>query len=85
MGALTVRLTENMQAYVQTEAAHAGYPDGEAFLQSLIMDHHARKVAALEATIAEGEASGYLDGDASEIIDQALAEARDEYRSRTAS
>lgn len=85
MGAITIRMTENMLAYVEEQAAHDGYPDGEAFMQALVMDHHARKLAALQAAIEEGEASGILEADGWEIIEGTLAEAREAYRSRTAS
>ena len=81
MGAITIRMTDNMLAYVEEQAAYAGYPDGEAFLQALVMDHHAAKMAALHAAIEEGEASGYLEGDGLEIVRRTIAEARERYRS----
>ncbi|USI71890.1 ribbon-helix-helix domain-containing protein [Sphingomonas morindae] len=68
MGAITVRMSEAMQAYVEAQAAEQGYADGEAFLQALIMDHHARHVEALHAALAEGLASGPASASAEAIL-----------------
>ncbi len=81
MGAITLRLTDEMLAFVEGEAETNGYPDAEAFIQALVMDDHSRKIARLYALIQEGEASGFVDGDGFAAIGRAVAQARERYKS----
>ena len=80
MGAITIRLTEELQALVDGEVRYGGFPDGEAYIQSLLMDEHARRTAALHAALDEGERSGLSD----KSVEQILYEVKQRYRARRA-
>lgn len=82
MGAITLRLTDEMMAFVEEAAEGQGYPDAEAFVQALLMDEHSRRMARLHALLEEGLASGIVEGDALDVFDRAIERARERARSR---
>lgn len=80
MGAITLRLTDEMMAFVEEAAEGQGYPDAEAFVQALLMDEHSRRMARLHALLEEGLASGMSE----RSIDEVFEDARRRYRARPA-
>ncbi|WP_419826937.1 hypothetical protein [Sphingomonas sp.] len=57
MPKIVLHLTDELAAFVRQEVAHAGYPDAEAFVQALVMDHHERRLARLRALMEAGDAA----------------------------
>jgi Arc/MetJ-type ribon-helix-helix transcriptional regulator len=78
MGAITVRLTDELQELIDGEVRYGGHADGEAYIQSLLMDEHARRMERLQAALDEGERSGL----GTRSIEQIVADARERYRSQ---
>jgi Arc/MetJ-type ribon-helix-helix transcriptional regulator len=78
MGKVTLLLPDELQAIVDREVEAGDFPDDGAFIENLIREHHARKLAALVEALEEGERSGISPLSFDEII----AEARERYRSR---
>ena len=72
MGAITIRVTDEIQAFVEDEAESLGYPDAEAFVQAMLMDSHSRKLARLHQLLDEGLASGVSGKSIDQIFDEAV-------------
>ncbi len=71
MGAVTVRLTEELQALVDDEVRNGVHPSAEAYIQSLLMEEHASRSAELLALLDAGLASGISDKTIDQIFDDA--------------
>ena len=84
MGAITVRLTDELQALVDGEVRDGAYPSAEAYNQSLLMEEQALRSKELRALLEEGLASGIVEGEGLEVFDDAVARAREKARSRAA-
>lgn len=78
MGKVTLSLSDELQAFVDHEVEVGDFADDGAFFESLIREHHARKLAALIEALEEGERSG----ESPYTFDEIVAEAREQYRSR---
>jgi Arc/MetJ-type ribon-helix-helix transcriptional regulator len=82
MGAVTVRLTEELQALVDDEVRNGVHPSAEAYIQSLLMEEHASRSAELLVLLDAGLASGVAEGEGLEAFDRAIARAKEKARSR---
>ena len=71
MGAVTVRLTEELQALVDDEVRNGAHPSAEAYIQSLLMEEHASRSAELLVLLDAGLASGISDKTIDQIFDDA--------------
>jgi len=80
-GAVTVRLTEELQALVDDEVRNGAYPSAEAYIQSLLIEEQACRPAELLALLDAGLASGVAEGEGLEAFDRAVARAREKSRS----
>lgn len=78
MGEVTLSLSDELQAFVDHEVEVGDFADDGAFFESLISEHHTRKLAALIEALEQGERSG----ECSYTFDEILAQAREQYRSR---
>jgi antitoxin ParD1/3/4 len=76
MAAITLRLTDEMMAFVHGAAEGEGYPDAEAFVQAVLMDEHSRRTARLHALLEEGLASGVSDRSIDDIFEDSCRRRR---------
>jgi len=77
MAQLHVSLTADLQRYVDSRVLNEGYADPADFVRDLIVRHqgdHEASLRRLQALIDEGIASGMLDADADDILDEIIAE-----------
>lgn len=73
---LRFSLPSSLTSRVQQRIADGGYADADAYLRDLIQRdlNEAADTAWVRAMIAEGEASGYCEGDPHTIIEEIIAE-----------
>jgi len=76
MGAVTVRLTEELQALVDDEVRNGAYPSAEAYIQSLLIEEQACRSAELLALLDAGLASGISDKTVDQIFEDAKQRAK---------
>jgi len=73
MGRIELSLSDDLRSYVDRAVETGDFADDAAFIESLIRDHHDRKLAALIEALEEGERSGV----SPRSFDEIVAAARD--------
>lgn len=73
----SVSLPVELQRWVAARADAEGYPNASEYLQELILrerDVHEGRVKRLQALIDEGFASGIIDEEPEDVLEQIIAE-----------
>ena len=76
MAQTTVTLPADLQRYADNRVEMEGFSDRSAYLRALVerdQDRYRADVARVQALIDEGMASGIVDRDALEILDEIIA------------
>lgn len=75
---LSFSLPSSLETRVQQRITDGGYADAGAYLRDLIQRDldEAAETAWVREKIAEGEASGYIDRDAREVLREVIEERR---------
>ncbi len=79
MNELRKILPPDLESWVETRVARGDYVDAGDFIRDLVRREQraeADDTVWVREMIAEGEASGYLDADPSDIIEEIIAERR---------
>ncbi|TPG10393.1 type II toxin-antitoxin system ParD family antitoxin [Sphingomonas oligophenolica] len=74
MTELSVSMPPALQNWVDARLSEGRYADAAEYLRDLIRRDQAEDVRWVRMMIAEGEASGYLDANPDDIIDEIIAE-----------
>lgn len=77
MATHTIAIPPELLAWIETRVAEDGYVDASDYVCELIRRDRA-DVAWVRAKIDEGLASGVLDRDAFEVLDEIIAELNDD-------
>jgi antitoxin ParD1/3/4 len=77
MTQLTISVPPALQRWIEARVAEGGYADAQDYLRDLVRRDHERAsedVAWLRAMIGEGLASGVIDREPEEVLDEIIAE-----------
>lgn len=78
MATHTVTMPPALLAWIETRVAEDGYIDASDYICDLIRRDRADEVAWVRAKIDEGLASGIVDRDGFEVLEEIIAELNDD-------
>lgn len=78
MATMNISLPDQMKAWVEAQTADGKYANSSDLIRDLIRREQIKqeKIAALNALLEEGEASGYVEMSAEELLQSVRAQAK---------
>jgi antitoxin ParD1/3/4 len=78
MAQMNISVPDGLKGWAEKRVSEGRYADASDYVRDLMRrdQEHAQEVAWLQSEIDEGRASGIIDRDASEVLDEIMAENR---------